>query len=82
MGNDIDGSCLRAAKDNSTRLLPPPSIEWVQSDFYDFREKVKQFGKIVLVSNVMLHFDCELASLWIQSKSGERLRTTILSDSV
>ena len=55
-GSDVDAACIRAAKENFAHLHSPPLINIMQSDFYDFREQVKQFGKIVLVSNVMNHF--------------------------
>ena len=55
VGSDVDAACIRAAKENFAHLHSSPLINIMQSDFYDFREQVKQFGKIVLVSNVMNH---------------------------
>lgn len=55
VGSDVDDACIRAARENFANLHLPPKIDLTQSDFYDFREKVKQFEKIVLVSNVMIH---------------------------
>ena len=56
VGSDVDAACIRAAKENFAHLHSTPLINIMQSNFYDFREQVKQFGKIVLVSNVMNHF--------------------------
>lgn len=82
VGSDIDGACIRAAKENFAHLQPSSMIELLQSDFYDIREKVKQFEKIVLVSNVLMFAYCQLASLWIQSKSRERVHIEIIPNFV